>query len=98
MPKNYLIIGLKKIHVEKVEELESGLVIVFGKFKGRKQCPHCQSCRVQSRGWRKRRLKHSRMGNRIVEVIFGSPGQEISAHRICACFAQIRCSWDRKQN
>ncbi len=68
MPRNYLIIGLKSIHVERVEELASGLVLVFGKYKGRKLCPHCNSSKVCSRGWRKRRLKHSRMGNRIVEL------------------------------
>ena len=68
MPRNYLIIGLKYIHVERVEEFSSGRVLVRGRFKGRKLCPHCKSSRVHSQGWRKRRLKHSRMGNRIVEV------------------------------
>jgi transposase len=59
---------VKSIHVESVEEQSSGAILIFGKYKGRKRCPHCQSTKVCSRGWRKRRLKHSRMGNRIVEL------------------------------
>jgi transposase len=68
VPKNYLIIGLKSIHVERVEEKGSGEVFIYGSYRGPRFCPHCESKRVQSRGWRVRTIKHSRMGNRIVEV------------------------------
>lgn len=68
MPKNYLIIGLKSIHVERVEEKGSGRVLIFGKYGGRRLCPHCQSRSVTNRGFRYRTIKHSRMGNRMIEL------------------------------
>ena len=68
MPRNYLIIGLKDIHVERVENPGREKIYIIGRYQGKAECRHCLSPKVQSRGWRKRSLKHTRQGNQIVEI------------------------------
>lgn len=69
MPLKHHIIGLKNIHINRVEEdFITRKVIIFCQYKGPRRCSHCDSKKVHSGGWRARKLKHSRTGNQLVEL------------------------------
>lgn len=61
-----LIIGLPDIEIEKVEEGQETLVTAA--YRGKKACAYCRSESLRLKARYFRRLKHTRIGNRLICV------------------------------
>lgn len=64
------IIGLSGFQIAKVRKEKT--IEVIGRYVDRPSCAHCgaQGCRIKSSFWR--RLKHSRQGNQLIELLVRS--------------------------
>lgn len=60
-----LIIGLRDIKIERVEE-KNERTLVRALYTGKKCCGACQSDRIRLKGHYERKLKHTRIGNRLI--------------------------------
>lgn len=66
MPCPNNIIGLPDLEIEEVIR-DSGLV-VEARFSGRTACTHCEAKRYRIKASFTRKLKHTRQGNRVMEI------------------------------
>lgn len=66
MPCSNDIIGLPGVQIESVSGNHS--IVVEAKFIGRTACSHCEARRYRIKSTFTRKLKHTRQGNRVMEV------------------------------
>ena len=66
MPPLNDIIGLPGVEIESV--VRGQTTVVEAKFVGRTSCVHCEAKRYRIKSTFTRKLKHTRQGNRVMEV------------------------------